>query len=385
MVWVPGPHLQPLTSRNVIILLLESTTTRKRSSLWVRASSTVMPSAIKSTEISPAKSPRWLLLKFVPGWPPCCVGDNPACEALCKQQDYPAVGQLGLSSFLLTLSASITTKDLLSRVDELNRRDDVDGILVQMPLPPQVDAKENPRCGRSGRKMWTAFTPSTSEACGRPAESGGLHARGRDGNASSQQDSARWRECCRDGPQRHRWQADGAPAAPGKRYGDNLPFEDTGTQGNRPPSRRGCRGPGSCGDGHAGPYCPGAVVIDVGHVITDRAEAERHLREFSGEAAILPCKGLRTCRRRSPRRRPHRGRIHAGPGRRRAAHDRHAHEQHREGCAHAPRLTRSDCRGRSNLMLRVRLHRRNRLGQIHSGIDVARPRLPCRRGRPAWP
>jgi methylenetetrahydrofolate dehydrogenase (NADP+)/methenyltetrahydrofolate cyclohydrolase len=42
---------------------------------------------------------------------------------------------------MLTPPASITTDELLAVVDGLNRRDDVDGILVQMPLPPQVDAK----------------------------------------------------------------------------------------------------------------------------------------------------------------------------------------------------------------------------------------------------
>jgi methylenetetrahydrofolate dehydrogenase (NADP+)/methenyltetrahydrofolate cyclohydrolase len=42
---------------------------------------------------------------------------------------------------MLTPPASITTAELLALVDGLNKRDDVDGILVQMPLPPQVDAK----------------------------------------------------------------------------------------------------------------------------------------------------------------------------------------------------------------------------------------------------
>ena len=50
--------------------------------------------------------------------------------------------KLGLASFLLTPPATITTEELLALIDQLNRRDDVDGILVQMPLPPQVDAKK---------------------------------------------------------------------------------------------------------------------------------------------------------------------------------------------------------------------------------------------------
>src|SRR5262249_46131438 len=47
----------------------------------------------------------------------------------------------GLASWLHTLPATITTQDLLAVVDGLNRDDNVDGILVQLPLPPQVDSK----------------------------------------------------------------------------------------------------------------------------------------------------------------------------------------------------------------------------------------------------
>src|SRR6185312_6906969 len=36
---------------------------------------------------------------------------------------------------------SITTEELLAIVQELNARPDIDGILVQLPLPPQVDSK----------------------------------------------------------------------------------------------------------------------------------------------------------------------------------------------------------------------------------------------------
>ncbi len=76
-----------------------------------------------------------------PGLAAVLVGDNPASK-LYVNSKIAACGKLGLASFLLTPSASITTSELLAVVAELNRRDDVDGILVQMPLPPQVDAKK---------------------------------------------------------------------------------------------------------------------------------------------------------------------------------------------------------------------------------------------------
>ena len=76
-----------------------------------------------------------------PGLAAVLVGDNPASK-LYVNSKIAACKKLGLASFLLTPPATISTKDLLSLVADLNRRDDVDGILVQMPLPPQIDAKQ---------------------------------------------------------------------------------------------------------------------------------------------------------------------------------------------------------------------------------------------------
>jgi len=75
-----------------------------------------------------------------PGLAAVLVGDNPASK-LYVNSKIAACGKLGLASFLLSPPASITTEELLRTITELNRRDDVDGILVQMPLPRQVDAK----------------------------------------------------------------------------------------------------------------------------------------------------------------------------------------------------------------------------------------------------
>ncbi len=76
-----------------------------------------------------------------PGLAAVLVGDNPASK-LYVNSKIAACGKLGLASFMLTPPASITTEELLAVVEDLNRRDDVDGILVQMPLPPQVDSKK---------------------------------------------------------------------------------------------------------------------------------------------------------------------------------------------------------------------------------------------------
>jgi methylenetetrahydrofolate dehydrogenase (NADP+) / methenyltetrahydrofolate cyclohydrolase len=76
-----------------------------------------------------------------PGLAALLVGDNPASK-LYVNSKIAACGKLGLASFLITPPATISTKELLGVIAELNRRDDVDGILVQMPLPSQIDAKQ---------------------------------------------------------------------------------------------------------------------------------------------------------------------------------------------------------------------------------------------------
>ena len=76
-----------------------------------------------------------------PGLAAVLVGDNPASHIYVKSK-MAACHKLGLESFLLRPAATISTAELLAVVDELNQRDDVDGILVQMPLPKQVDSKK---------------------------------------------------------------------------------------------------------------------------------------------------------------------------------------------------------------------------------------------------
>ncbi len=75
-----------------------------------------------------------------PGLAAVLVGENPASQLYVKSK-IAACEQIGLASWLHTPPASITTQELLAIVDGLNRDNNVDGILVQLPLPAQVDAK----------------------------------------------------------------------------------------------------------------------------------------------------------------------------------------------------------------------------------------------------
>ena len=75
-----------------------------------------------------------------PGLAAVLVGENPASRLYVKSK-IAACEQLALASWLLTPPASVTTQELLGVVEGLNRDNHVDGILVQLPLPPQVDTK----------------------------------------------------------------------------------------------------------------------------------------------------------------------------------------------------------------------------------------------------
>lgn len=78
--------------------------------------------------------------KRAPGLAVVLVGDNPASEIYVRNK-VKACADLGIRSEKLTPPASISTEELLAVVESLNARDEVDGILVQMPLPPQVDSQ----------------------------------------------------------------------------------------------------------------------------------------------------------------------------------------------------------------------------------------------------
>jgi len=75
-----------------------------------------------------------------PGLAAVLVGENPASQLYVKSK-IAACEHLGLASGLFTPPATVSMQDLLAVVDGLNRDNNVDGILIQLPLPPHVDTK----------------------------------------------------------------------------------------------------------------------------------------------------------------------------------------------------------------------------------------------------
>ena len=66
------------------------------------------------------------------------VGDDPASDVYIKLKQR-AAAEAGIEARDIRLDASTSEEDVLALVDDLNRDDDVDGILVQLPLPSQID------------------------------------------------------------------------------------------------------------------------------------------------------------------------------------------------------------------------------------------------------
>jgi methylenetetrahydrofolate dehydrogenase (NADP+)/methenyltetrahydrofolate cyclohydrolase len=75
-----------------------------------------------------------------PGLAAVLVGHVPASEIYVRNK-VQTCAELGIFSDLITPPDSVTTEELLKLVAQLNARDEIDGILIQLPLPPHIDAK----------------------------------------------------------------------------------------------------------------------------------------------------------------------------------------------------------------------------------------------------
>ena len=75
-----------------------------------------------------------------PGLAAVLVG-NVAASQIYVRSKVQTCADLGLFSELITPPETVTTEEMMDLVAALNDRDDIDGILIQLPLPKQVDAK----------------------------------------------------------------------------------------------------------------------------------------------------------------------------------------------------------------------------------------------------
>ena len=75
-----------------------------------------------------------------PGLAAVLVGENPASQVYVRSK-VKTCESLGLFSEKITLPEGTSEERLLAQVDSLNHREEIDGILIQLPLPSQIDSK----------------------------------------------------------------------------------------------------------------------------------------------------------------------------------------------------------------------------------------------------
>ena len=103
-------------------------------------------------------------LGFQPGLVAVRVGTDPASEIYVRNKARKA-RELGLAGTELIFPETMSEAELLAEVERLNRDDSVDGILVQLPLPKQIDA----------RKVIDAISPAKDVDGFHPINVGMLH------------------------------------------------------------------------------------------------------------------------------------------------------------------------------------------------------------------
>jgi methylenetetrahydrofolate dehydrogenase (NADP+) / methenyltetrahydrofolate cyclohydrolase len=91
-------------------------------------------------EILEELKPRIAKLARKPGLAVVLAGNDPASEVYVNHK-VKTCAELGMVSEKVTPPATITTEELLQLVAELNARPEIDGILIQMPLPTQIDTQ----------------------------------------------------------------------------------------------------------------------------------------------------------------------------------------------------------------------------------------------------
>ncbi|HEY4360720.1 MAG TPA: bifunctional methylenetetrahydrofolate dehydrogenase/methenyltetrahydrofolate cyclohydrolase FolD [Bryobacteraceae bacterium] len=100
----------------------------------------ILDGVLVRNEIMAGLKTRVERLKRRPGLAVVLVGEDPASDQYVRNK-IKACSELGLLSEKITPPASIDTDGLLAVIDELNRRPDIDAILVQMPVPKHIDSR----------------------------------------------------------------------------------------------------------------------------------------------------------------------------------------------------------------------------------------------------
>jgi methylenetetrahydrofolate dehydrogenase (NADP+)/methenyltetrahydrofolate cyclohydrolase len=75
-----------------------------------------------------------------PGLAVIMVGENPASQIYVRNK-IKACERVGIKSISVDMDDSVSTADIIMEIEKLNKKSDVHGILVQLPLPKQIDER----------------------------------------------------------------------------------------------------------------------------------------------------------------------------------------------------------------------------------------------------
>ncbi len=75
---------------------------------------------------------------ITPGLAVVIVGENPASQVYVRNK-HKACGEVGIYSEVIAMPEQTTEEELLAKIDELNESTEIDGILVQLPLPKHIN------------------------------------------------------------------------------------------------------------------------------------------------------------------------------------------------------------------------------------------------------
>jgi methylenetetrahydrofolate dehydrogenase (NADP+)/methenyltetrahydrofolate cyclohydrolase len=159
---------------------------------------------------------------YTPGLAVILVGDVPASQIYVRSK-VKTCGELGIYSEMVTPAATATTAELLDLVKSLNSREEIDGILIQLPLPAHVDTN----------LLLEAVDPAKDVDGFHPVNAGRLLSGAPPEQvlapctpAEAQPDSHCWAAGGGAGAQQYRRQASGGDADQCLRDGNSLPLED---------------------------------------------------------------------------------------------------------------------------------------------------------------
>ena len=158
---------------------------------------------------------------IVPGLATVLVGEDPASEMYVESK-VKTCSELGMFSELVRMPAETTEEQLLEVIEKLNNNDKIDGILVQLPLPGQINETpilEAIRPDKDVDGFHPVNTGKTHEGRDIP---GALHTHGHHGDAGPGEGGNKRGKCCYRRQKQYRGETHGHADAAPARYSYHL-------------------------------------------------------------------------------------------------------------------------------------------------------------------